>query len=391
MVTALSPRDVDRLLAEPSVDSRADLAEKVATSLAGPGLTPGEITLAQDIVRVLARDVEEVVRARVSHGLRHSPHLPREIAQKLADDVDAVALPLIADCLVLTDEDLIALVGRGSPLKNETIAARPDLGETVAEALIVSAGEPAVAVLMNNHSARIAEHSFERAVTRFQNSDRIKHAMVMRGSLPIAVAERLTTLVSKELQQHLMNAHALAPGIASDIVLRAREQAIIRLSVGSSDEELTGMVLQMHHSGRLTPTLMLRALCAGDIAFFEAAMAVKGNVPVNNAQILIHEPGRRGLAALYRKAEMPENLFDAVRIAVDVVEETGFDGAARDLERFRARVISRILTGAESIDATDADYLVEKLGDILGQQVGATGLSDRLQPVRQVRASASTS
>ena len=29
------------------------------------------------------------------------------------------------------------------------------------------------------------------------------------------------------------------------------------------------MVAQMHHNGRLTPTLMLRALCTGDVAFFE--------------------------------------------------------------------------------------------------------------------------
>jgi len=111
----------------------------------------------------------------------------------------------------------------------------------------------------------------------------------------------------------------------------------------------------------------LRALCTGDIAFFEAAMAIKGNVPVANAQILIHEPSRRGLAALYRQAMMPENLFDVVRAAVDVVGETGFDGNARDVERFRVRVISRILTVTSSVSASDADYLISKLGDIVGR------------------------
>jgi hypothetical protein len=48
-----------------------------------------------------------------------------------------------------------------------------------------------------------------------------------------------------------------------------------------------------------------------------------------------------------------------------VISETGFDGDARDLERFRARVISRVLTLAQSVDAADADYLVDKLGNIL--------------------------
>ena len=189
--------------------------------------------------------------------------------------------------------------------------------------------------------------------------------MVLRHNLPITVSERLVNLVSNELQRHLVKAHALPADIASDIVLRSREHAIIHLSMGSSEEELAGMVTQMHRSGRLTPTLILRALCTGDIAFFEAAMAVKGDVPIANAQILIHDRSRRGLAALYGKATMPANLFEAICAAIDVVNETGFDGAARDLERFRARVISRVLTLTESIDPADADYLADKLSDVL--------------------------
>ena len=94
-------------------------------------------------------------------------------------------------------------------------------------------------------------------------------------------------------------------------------------------------------------------------------MAVKGDVPLVNAQRLIHDPGKEGLAALYRKATMPEAWLDAVRAAVDTVDETGFDGDARDLERFRARVITRVLTAVESVDAADADYLIDKLGDVL--------------------------
>jgi uncharacterized protein (DUF2336 family) len=365
MPTILSLQDVDRLLIEPSPHVRAELADKVAASLSEIGLTPGEITLAQDIVRILARDVEATVRASVSRRLRRSPHLPHDVAQKLADDIDVVALPLLAESFVLTDEDLANLVKRGSSVKHEAIARRPDLTETISDVLITFAEEPAVSILMGNATAKIAERSLDRAITRFADSDRVKQAMVMRQRLPITVAERLVTLVSQELQQHLVQIHALPPGIATDIVLRSREQAIIRLSMGSSEDELGHMVAQMHRSGRLTPTLMLRALCTGDIAFFEAAMAVKGDVPVANAQILIHEASRRGLVALYRKAAMPEDLFAAISAGVEVIDETGFDGNARDLERFRARVISRVLTLSEAIDAADAEYLVGKLGDAL--------------------------
>ena len=370
MAASLTQHDVLRLLAEPSPGSRVELADKLAADLTGGALAAGEVTLAQDIVRILAGDVEARVRAALSHGLRHARTLPHDVALRLAEDIDAVALPMLAESLVLTDEDLVALVRAGSSRKQETIASRPYLTETIADALITHAAEPAVAVLMGNHTARIAEDSLGRAVTRFAASDPVKEAMARRKTLPMTVSERLVALVSRELQEHLMKAHELPPALASDIVLRCREQAIIHLSMGSSEDELLRMVAQMHHSGRLTPTLMLRALCTGDIAFFETAMAIKGDVPVANAQVLIHEPSRRGLAALYRKAVMPEALFGAISTAVEVVDETGFDGATRDLERFRARVISRVLTLTDSLDSADADYLIDKLGDILVRAPG---------------------
>ena len=365
MAASLSSHDVARLMSEPSPDVRAELAGKVASDLAGYDLTAAEVKLAQDIVRVLAKDVEEKVRAALSRGLRHSPNLPRDVARRLADDVAFVAMPMLADSLVLTDEDLIEIVRDGSGLKQQAIASRPNLTESVSDVLISHAEEPAIVVLMGNNTAKIAEDSLNRAVTRFADSMPVKEAMVMRDTLPVTVGERLVNMVSKAFQVHLVQVHALAPATAADIVLRSREQAILYLSQGASDEELRQMVTQMHRNGRLSPSLILRALCTGDIGFFEAAMAIRSDVPLENAQILIHDPSRRGLAALYRKADMPEALFGAFQAAVDAVDETGFDGGARDLQRFRSRVISRVLTLVESVEAADADYLLDKLGDVL--------------------------
>jgi uncharacterized protein (DUF2336 family) len=381
MAASLSPQDVDRLLAELSADVRAELAGKVSADLSANGLTPAEVKLALDIVRILARDVEETVRASLARGLRHSPHLPRDVARRLAADVEYVALPVLADSLVLTDEDLIEIVLLGSSLKQEAVASRPNLTETVSDALITHGQEPAVVVLMANNSAAIAETAFHRAATRFAHSDDVKKAMVLRETLPITVAERMVTMVSKALQNHLVKVHALAPATAANIVLTSREHAIIRLSLGASDEDLRHMITQMHRNGRLTPSLILRALCTGDIAFFEAAMAVRSDVPLDNAQILIHETSRRGLAALYKKAAMPDALFVAVRAAVDIVDETRFDGEPRDLERFRSRVITRVLTLVETVDAADADYLLDKLGDVLVHAPAEDGSGGALAPV----------
>jgi len=77
---------------------------------------------------------------------------------------------------------------------------------------------------------------------------------------------------------------------------------------------------------------------------------------------------------------MPDALFGAVRAAVDVVDELKFDGEPHDLERFRARVISRVLTLVETVDPADADYLVDKLGDVLVHAPSAEDLQREHAP-----------
>lgn len=362
----LSTADVARLLSDPSADARADLAERLGTQVTAESLSASELHIAQDIVRLLARDVEVTVRASLSNSLRHARDLPRDVALRMAEDIEQVALPILGESLVLTDEDLIELVRRGSPEKQTSIAGRPFLSEVVSDAVIDHAHEQAVVTLMGNPTARIADTSLEKAVERFADSDAVKESMVHRETLPMTVAERLAVLVSRRLQNHLVQNHALSPTMASDLVMRGREDAIIRLSAGADEPNLLRMVAQMHHTRRLTPNLVIRALCTGDIAFFEAALATMAGIPVGNARILVHDPGGAGLVSLYRKAGLPDALLPMAKAAVEVVEETQLDGRPHDLERFRGRVITRVLTREDAaVDSGDSDYLLEKLGDML--------------------------
>jgi uncharacterized protein (DUF2336 family) len=365
MASSLSQDDVSRLLAEPSPSVRIELAGKLARDLDTAQLTQTELELANDIVRILARDVEVTVRAALSASLRETPRLPHDVALRLANDVEAVALPIITQSLVLTDADLVDIVRAGSGVKQAAIADRHNVSEDVSDALITHAEAQAVATLMRNTTARISEPGLNRAVDRFADSDTVMEGMVQRERLPVTVAERLATVVSEQLRDHLVKHHELSPDLATDIVLRGRERAVLQLGRGATEPELQRLVRQMHGNGRLTPSLILRAICMGDVGFFEAALAALASVPVSNAQLLIYDAGQQGFLALYERSGLPRGLFSAFRAAVDTVQSTGFDGEPHDLERYRARVIARVLTQVETLDPDDLDYLVNKLDDML--------------------------
>src|SRR5271156_6778922 len=171
MSLPLSQADVARLLAEPSAPVRADVAAKVASGIEAADLSANEVAVAQDILRILAQDVAVAVRCALSHNLRRARRLPHDVAVRLANDVEDVAVPVLQDSPVLNEADLVAIIKAGSPRKQVMIAGRPDLSDGVADALIIEAVEPAVIALMDNATARIGVGSLDKALDRFAGSD----------------------------------------------------------------------------------------------------------------------------------------------------------------------------------------------------------------------------
>ena len=66
-----------------------------------------EKRLAEEIFGIMCRDAEERVRGALSANLKDCSYLPHDVARTLADDVEAVSLPILRFSAVLTDEDIV--------------------------------------------------------------------------------------------------------------------------------------------------------------------------------------------------------------------------------------------------------------------------------------------
>lgn len=365
MANNLSREDVTRLMTDPSPDHRSELAAKVARNFDGPQLSDAERRLAEDIIRLMAKDAVIRVRQSLAENLKASQRLPRDIALTLARDVEEVALPLLSVSTVLSDADLIEIVQIGVDAKNTAIARRPNVAGAVADALIERGSEGTVAALVANEGAELREESLGRVLDRFGDSQAVQGPLVHRSHLPITIAERLVAVASESLRQHLATHHDLPAGLAADLILRSRESATVSLMQDSGTKSAERLIAQLHRTGRLTPSLVLRALCVGDVTFFEVAIAALAGVPLDNARLLIHDVGPLGLKSIYDRAGQPAALLPACRVALDVARETVYDGEKGDIKRRRRRMIERILTQYEALAAEDLDYLLDKLGDLI--------------------------
>lgn len=360
----LNEEDVARLLANPSADTRAEIAGKIAGQ--HPALSTAQRKLAEDIFRLMVKDAEVRVREALSRQLKENPLVPNDVAVALARDVDSVALPMLQFSEVLTDEDLIEIVKAQSPEKQVAVARRAHVSAHLADALVDSHNEAAVASLVANEGAELTEAALQRVVDEFGSSEMVGKPLVERASLPVTVAERLMAKVSENLRQALAARPDMSPEMAANLLLQARELAVLGLA--DTDTDVAKLVDHLYRNNRLTPSIILRAVCMGDMTFFEWALAKLARIKLENARTLIHDAGKRGFEALFDKAGLPKAFFAAMRAAVDVSYEMEYDGGPNDRERFSRRMIERILTqygdlGVE-FETDDLEYLLAKMNQL---------------------------
>ncbi len=365
----LTKDDVAKLMADPSAEVRAETTAKIAEQFGVEALSPAERQIAKDIFRKLVKDVELRVREALAAHLKNSPDLPHDVAVALARDVDSVSLPMLKFSEVLTDEDLIEIVRDQGASKQIAIAQRTSVSSRVADALIDTGNEKAVARLVANEGAKLTEQALGRVMDEFQESQAVSDSLSRRPNMPAAISAQLVEVLSERLQDFLMQKHDIAPDVASNLILQAREKATMSLvDYGSTDVELENLVEQLARKERLTASLLLRALCMGDMGFFERALARLAYLPLQNARILIHDHGGLGLESVYLKADLPKRLYPAFRAGIELSDENDYDGGPNDRSRFIERMLERVLTQFEDpqsrMTQEDIDYLMGKLEQI---------------------------
>lgn len=365
MRSSLTQDDIRRLVRGDSPEDRATAANKICTRIDRMDLSDEDKESAQQILEMLAADTAILVRQALAVTLRNSPKLPRDIALKLAKDVDAIAVPILKNSPVLTEEDLVELVLAGSESKQVAIAQRPALSEGLTEVIALYGSKPAVEAATLNEGAAFSDDAYAGVMKRFANDDDIKSALISRPVLPLHVTEKLITLVTGELFDRLCNKHELPPQLAIEIASGTRERATLDLveQAGLSSDP-PRFVQQLHLNGRLTPSLIMRALCLGHMDFVEHALAELAGIPRSKSWLMIHDAGTLGLKTIFERAGLPSGMFTAFRLAVDIFHKTEMDGAPGDKERFRQRMVERVLTQFQAIPKADLEYLLDKLNAI---------------------------
>ncbi|MDV6333033.1 DUF2336 domain-containing protein [Asticcacaulis sp. 201] len=360
--TTLSDIDIERLVRSENADDRAVATHKICRVMERGRLGDTDRAAAQEIIRMLAQDAAELVRRALAVTLRTSELLPHDVAMKLAQDVVTVSVPLLTFSPIFSDEDLADIIRSGGPVRQIAIAKRETLSEVVTTALADTGVEEAAVIACANDNARFTDGGMNRVMDRFGTSEVLHSVLVNRKTLPVSVSERLINVVSATLREQLIAHHAIKPETAVEIVTAARERATLDMAdQAGANFDPQGLARHLMASGRLTPSLILRALARGHMPFFEHALAELSGVPHERTWLMVHDAGSLGLRAIYDRAGLPGRMFQTFRMAVETYHTLQAEAGHLDPIRMQERLIERFLTQVPFAPREDLIYLYERL------------------------------
>jgi uncharacterized protein (DUF2336 family) len=365
----LSTMDIKFLAEQPSAQARSVLASKLAKDYRQGAFTVDtEIALANDIFRMLVKDTEKMVRQALADELAYCNDVPHEVIVALAKDESSIAIPVLKFSPVLTEEDLVEVVNSTQEVARWiAVAQRMQVTENVADCLMKTGHNVVMKEVMGNQGATLSEALLSSCWDTMSRDKSMLEIMVQRGNLPLSIAEKLFFAVSEELKRKLVTEYKFSTPSVRKAVNNVREWQMLGILPPQNDLDprddahIDELINDLHDSGRLSYSLLMRALCTGNVQMFEAGIAKLAGVPRVNARILLMDHGPLGFEAIYKAAQMPEGFKNALETLLRIsFEETEYGRVRRD--DFRKRIVERIYQHQYHHTVENMDYVLSIIG-----------------------------
>ncbi len=206
----MSDAEFHELLEGKGESARIQIARRVGDRLMLEDLPDAECRAAEALARGLLDDAIERVRQELSKAVRHARFLPRDIALKIAHDVDSVACPFLEVTEVFSDAEwqrLVLTISRGARI---AVAWRTSMTEGLALALAELGDSLVAESLVANTDAPATVTVCDALIERFETSTWVLDKLAERDGLNEAIAVKLYAKISAAARQKLSETYGLA-------------------------------------------------------------------------------------------------------------------------------------------------------------------------------------
>ncbi len=340
---------------------RAEAAHAMARAFLYSEVEPSAREDMEAAMTVLLDDPAAEVRYALADALAVDPRAPRHIILTLASDHLDIAGLVLTCSPVFIDPELVDIVAAADGPRQAAIAARLPVSAAVSAAVAEVGEAEACIALLGNPDAAIAAISLARLAERHGEDAEIRDRLLERSDLPPDIRQMLIRRLGDRLGAFVTGKAWIAPERARLVTRDACERATIAIAAESATVDLGALVEHLRVTGQLTTALLLRAVCAGNIRLFEAALTVLSRMPEGRVAGLIRSGRLSALRAVYKKAGLPPSAFEAFAAAIETAREAEHAETPVGRHALARRTVERVMARYSAITDGEANELVAML------------------------------
>jgi uncharacterized protein (DUF2336 family) len=248
--------ELEEAVASKEIGRRADSLRRI-TDLFVSGsaaFSDDQIALFDDVMGLLAREIESSARAAFGHRLATLPQAPPKIIRALAlDDAIEVAGPVLTQSQHIDEATLM----EGARTKGQehllAISRRPVLVEALTDVLVERGDQLVAQSTAENPGARFSEFGYSTLVKRSENDPELALRMLSRREIPRQHMLKLFADASESVRLRLEAADHHKASLLRDMVAQAANRIQAQSRERSADfVAARGCVKFLHESGKLT-------------------------------------------------------------------------------------------------------------------------------------------
>lgn len=345
-----------------TAEQRRALARQLAEFLAHPDNPEHEKNQVVPVMLKLAVDTVTEVRRTLVTILTPVANLNPDLMFSIISDDDEIALPFLFETPSLNHWHMLAVLRVGDAARQICIAGRPDLSAEARGYILKTCAAPVCLALFGNAAVRFSNEEYHALYARFGQSREIVEELLACPDLPLDIRITQAKRASNRMHQLMAERGWVPANDAAELVADAEETAVLRILVEASPQELAAAVPFMVSKAMLTPSIIVRAACLGEMHVVEWALAHLAGVPVAKARDAMQGRGLMRFKALHAKSGLPPACYGILQAACDVAIDEREEGVDLDSEGFGRRLIEALMTRYETMALRERSKHLEFVG-----------------------------
>jgi uncharacterized protein (DUF2336 family) len=359
----------EALIESGSVEARCQLARELAQLTCNDETPEAERNCVVPPILKLAVDPVADVRRTLASGLADYAGVHADIAFSIIADEDEIALPFLAATPALDSWMMMAIIRVGDVPRQIVIARRADITPEVIEAIVAEGDINACLMLLDNTAFMPTAQHYRTLYQRFSRENDLVARLMRSDNLPHDIRILQAKRASNRAHQLMAERGWFAANDAAELVADAEESAIIDILTSANEKELPSVMRFLTSKGMLTPSIVMRAACTGEMEIVEHAIAHLADSSISRARAVLY--GHHGLSfsSLYKNSGLPQSCQGIIAAAADVQREVLESGRPIAAEEFGRRLVEQIMTDYESMPPRERARHLDCIGRFAGERV----------------------